>query len=576
MRECITIVKKYPFRKRQAVLASTLILALAVPSLAQAAPQTGTVKPVSYIETAAAMAAHTLVPVKQLAETLGAQVKWDGVERTVTITRGETAAVITAGQSQATVNGKTVDGGAAVTIVDGRAYASLSFINEALNSNAEWNAETRQVSFAQDDYVGRGSAFVNDLFRGDGSTAAGMMNEALSRALPAQVLGLFSQQITAAYGQPLERQTAEVRQDGVHTNAVFVYKTKAGALQFTLRFDRAGALNDLNLAPVSPVPAPAYVKPAYDSGNYTEQEVVIGEGDFALPGTLTIPEGEGPFPVVVLVQGSGPHDRDSSIGGVKVFKDLAAGLASQNIAVLRYEKVTMSHTAKVSVQKEFTLKNESADDAVKAVELLMDMERIDPKRIFVAGHSQGGFAAPMILANVPEDSVAGAILISAPSGSFTDVLVEQQQAAVERLKELGMPPETIAAQEQAAAMWKGIADMVEDPAYSKDNLPPNFPLQPSYWWFEQRDYRAGAAASKQNVPMLVLQGENDWQVSMAQYEGWKEAFKDRTDVTYRSYPKVNHLLAEYDGLSIGMEYNGAANVSKSIVDDIVAWVKAQK
>lgn len=576
MRECIVIVKKYPFRKRQAVLASTLILALAVPTLAQAAPQTGDVKPVSYMETAADIAAHTLVPVKQLAETLGAQVKWDGAERTVTITRGETTAVIAAGQSQATVNGKTVDAGAVVTIVDGRAYASLAFINEALDSHAEWNAETRQVRFAQDDYAGRGSAFVNDLFRGDGATAAGMMNEALSRALPAQVLGLFSQQVSAAYGQPLERQTAEVRQDGVHTNAVFVYKTKAGALQLTLRFDRAGALNDLNLIPVSPVPAAAYQKPAYDNGNYTEQEVVIGEGDFALPGTLTIPEGEGPFPVVVLVQGSGPHDRDSSIGGVKISKDLAAGLASQNIAVLRYEKVTMAHTAKVSARPDFTLKNESADDAVRAVELLQDIDRIDPKRIFIAGHSQGGFAAPIILEHAPEDSVAGAILISAPSGSFTEALVEQQQVALERLKELGMPQETLAAQEQAAAMWKGIADMVEDPAYSMDNLPPSFPLQPSYWWFEQRDYRAGAAASKQNLPMLVMQGENDWQVSMAQYEGWREALKDRSDVTYRSYPKVNHLLAEYDGISIGMEYNGAANVSQAIVDDIAAWVKAQQ
>jgi uncharacterized protein len=576
MRECIVTVKKYPSRKRKAVLASTLILALAMPSLAQAAPQTGAVKSVSYIETAAAMAAHTLVPVKQLAETLGAQVKWDAAERTVTITRGETTAVITAGQSRATVNGKAVDSGTVVTIVEGRAYASLAFINETLGSHADWNAETRQVSFRQNDYEGRGGAFVYDLFRGNGTAAAGMMNEALSRALPAQALGIFGQQVAAAYGQPLERQTAEIREDGVHTNAVFVYKTKAGALQFTIRFDKSGAIDDFNLGPVSPVPTAAYQKPAYDNGQYTEQEVVIGDGDFALPGTLTVPEGDGPFPVVVLVHGSGLHDRDSSIGGVKIFKDLAAGLAAQNIAVLRYEKVTMAHTAKVSARQDFTLKEESADDAVRAVELLQDMDRIDPKRIYVAGHSQGGLATPIILENAPKDSIDGAILISAPSGSFTEVLVEQQQVGLERLKELGMPQEMIAAQEQAAAMWKGIVDMVEDPAYSKDNLPPNFPLQPSYWWFEQRDYSAGAAASEQNIPMLVLQGENDWQVSMAQYEGWKEALKDRTDVTYRSYPKVNHLLAEYEGLSIGMEYNDAANVSKAIIDDIAAWVNSQK
>src|SRR5690606_35774070 len=150
-----------------------------------------------------------------------------------------------------------------------------------------------------------------------------------------------------------------------------------------------------------------------------------------------------------------------------------------------------------------------------------------------------------------------------------------QQEALERLKALNMPQEAIATQEQAAAMWTGIAQMVQDPQYSKDNLPPNFPLQPAYWWFEQRDYKAGEAAKDQALPMLVLQGENDWQVSMAQYEGWKEALKDREDVTFHSYPKVNHLLAEYDGISIGMEYGGTSNVSPAIIDDLTAWVKGQ-
>jgi len=567
-------MKKISIRKRQALLASTLILALAVPpSVAGASTVPSGAQ--SYVQTAASLAAHTLVPVKQLSDTLGAQVKWDAAARTVTITRGESVVVLTAGQSQATVNGKRVDAGAAVTIIDGRAYASLRFINEALGSQAVWDADSRKFSFQPDDYEGLGSAFVHELTRGDRTAAAAMMNEALSRALPVPVLDIFSQQIGAAYGQPLEQQSAEIREDGVHTNAVLVYSTKTGALQFTIRFDKAGAVDDLNIGLAAAAQTAAYQKPAYDSGNYTEQEVVIGEGEFALPGTLTMPKGEGPFPVVVLVHGSGPHDRDSSIGGVKVFKDLAAGLAAHDIAVLRYEKVTMAHTAKVSVRQDFTLKQESVDDAVKAAAMLQDMDRIDPKRIFVAGHSQGGFAAPMIAQHAPAGTIAGAILISAPSGSFTEVLVEQQQEALERLKALGLPQETIAAQEQAVGMWTGIAQMVQDPQYSKDNLPPSFPLQPAYWWFEQRDYEAGEAAKAVEVPMLVLQGENDWQVTMAQYEGWKEALKDRTDVTFHSYPKVNHLLAEYDGISIGMEYSGASNVSKAIIDDLAAWVKAQ-
>jgi hypothetical protein len=73
--------------------------------------------------------------------------------------------------------------------------------------------------------------------------------------------------------------------------------------------------------------------------------------------------------------------------------------------------------------------------------------------------------------------------------------------------------------------------------------------------------------------MLILQGENDWQVSMNQYDGWRNALEHRSDITFISYPKVNHLLVEYDALSVGMEYGIPANVSPNIIKDIVEWIK---
>ena len=81
---------------------------------------------------------------------------------------------------------------------------------------------------------------------------------------------------------------------------------------------------------------PEYSKP----DSFKERDVTVGEGEWKLPGTLTLPNGSGPFPAAVLVHGSGPNDRDETVGGAKVFKDLAEGLASRGIAVLRYEKRT--------------------------------------------------------------------------------------------------------------------------------------------------------------------------------------------------------------------------------------------
>src|SRR5437868_1155092 len=71
---------------------------------------------------------------------------------------------------------------------------------------------------------------------------------------------------------------------------------------------------------------------------FDEREVTVGKGEWELPGTLGLPKGSGPFPAVVLVQGSGPQDRDETMGVNKPFQDIAWGLASNGIAVLRYDK----------------------------------------------------------------------------------------------------------------------------------------------------------------------------------------------------------------------------------------------
>ena len=72
--------------------------------------------------------------------------------------------------------------------------------------------------------------------------------------------------------------------------------------------------------------------------------------------------------------------------------------------------------------------------------------------------------------------------------------------------------------------------------------------------------------------MLIMQGENDVQVSMKQFQDWKSALQSHTNVTYKSYPKVNHILSSYDGISIGTEYTQPSNVSQNIIDDIAKWV----
>ncbi|MDI6863441.1 MAG: DUF3887 domain-containing protein, partial [Pseudothermotoga sp.] len=142
----------------------------------------------------------------------------------------------------------------------------------------------------------------------------------------------------------------------------------------------------------------AYMVPNYaKTDRFKEIECTVEDGRWKLPAILTLPEGEGPFPAVVLVHGSGPNDRDETIGPNKPFKDIAWGLASRGIAVLRYDKRTKVYPEECARMVDtFTINDETVDDAVNALNLLKKFEKIDEKAIFVLGHSLGATMAPRI------------------------------------------------------------------------------------------------------------------------------------------------------------------------------------
>ncbi|MGZ7117560.1 MAG: DUF3887 domain-containing protein, partial [Methanobacterium sp.] len=131
-------------------------------------------------------------------------------------------------------------------------------------------------------------------------------------------------------------------------------------------FNEEGQISGLNLIPTQT----EYHPPEYvNESAFHEIDVTIGEGKWALPGTLTVPEGSGPFPGIVMVHGSGPNDKDETIGPNKPFRDLSWGLASKGIAVLRYDKRTFVHAKQFTpelVQK-ITVKEEVVDDAILAI-----------------------------------------------------------------------------------------------------------------------------------------------------------------------------------------------------------------
>lgn len=508
---------------------------------------------------AAAPPDMSMVPLRAVAEATGAQVAWDAATATVTVTRGDVTLVLRIGEATATLNGTNVPLPAPITVVNGRTMIPLAVLNAALGIEATIAPGTGKP--VVDLVATRALDFMKALAKGTVDTAG--LSPALKAAMPAPRLAAIAAQLQQM-GPIVQMSVVGHTQNAVHENVQFVALIGQIPMDVTIRFDATGLVDDYYMNVYAGPPAAAGSPTYAYEGAFTEKEVVVGAGTaFPLPGTLTLPAaGQGPFPAIVLVHGSGPNDRDETVGGVKPFRDLAQGLASRGIAVLRYEKRTREHSQKVVMLPGFGLQAETTADALLAARFLSEQKSIDPRRIFVLGHSQGGFALPLMLEQDKEKIIAGGIIVAGPN-SFLDTLLEQNRLMIEAK----LLPEA-----QMAFIQQQVA-MVRDPAFNPARPPQGFMLGFPQYFLDLRDPVAPLVA-KQGIPMLIFQGARDFQVPVSQFESWQKELADREAVTFKLYPKLNHVLTEGEGpLGFLDEYQKQANVPVYVIEDITKWIR---
>ena len=341
-------------------------------------------------------------------------------------------------------------------------------------------------------------------------------------------------------------------------------------IDFQTAFDEKGKIGGLFFTPsekalenAEKYSAPAYAKPDL----FEEREVTVGSGEWALPATLTMPKGKGSFPVVVLVHGSGPNDRDETHinPANKPFKDLAWGLASRGVAVLRYEKRTKQHGSKMVENNKFTVKEETVDDALFAVELLRRAEGVDAKQIYVLGHSLGGYLIPRIGKRDPQ--IAGLISLAGATRPLEDTFLEQNTY-------FAMLDGSISKEEQAGLdKLKEVVAKVKSLKEADINSTQNYLYAPVSYWLDLQNYNPPAEAKSLKQPMLILQGERDYQVTMTDFQNWKNALNTKKDVTFKTYLKLNHLFMSGEGTPSPDDYGKTNHVLEQVISDIADWVK---
>ena len=336
-------------------------------------------------------------------------------------------------------------------------------------------------------------------------------------------------------------------------------------IQFTLT--DSGQVAGLYFRPANAPLPPVWQRPTYSRPElFREREVTVGDDAWKLGGTLLIPVGKPPFPAVVLVHGPGPNDRDESIYSNKIFADLAEGLASRGLAVLRYDKRTKIYSAKMS-EMDYTVEQETVEDAARAAALLRHQPEIDANRIFVVGHSLGGYLAPRIAAQ--DGRLAGLVFLAA-NARPVEIMALEQNEYVASLGN-GSSPEV----QKRLADLRAEVVKVRNLAPGKAN-PPVLMGLPLAYLLDLKGYDPLAAAKRLTIPMLFLQGERDFQVTMKDFDLWKAALGGRSNATFRAYPALNHLFLAGEGKSSPAEYRVAGNFSGEAVGGIANWLLAQK
>ena len=309
--------------------------------------------------------------------------------------------------------------------------------------------------------------------------------------------------------------------------------------------------------------------------------------DITLAGTLTIPEGNGPFPAVILISGSGPQDRNEYFMSHRPFLVIADYLTRQGIAVLRYDDrgfgvSTGDHGSATSV--------DFADDAASAVAYLKTRDEIDNEHIGLAGHSEGGLIAPIVAADNAD--VSFIILLAGPGVSGVEIQKQQIESFAPMM---GLTPEQIEEEkgniEQIAALVREtdlgeelnqkiteffLSKMPEGDAFmgmNKEEFISQKLRELNRPWYKYFiDHDPAEFLKEVNVPILAINGSRDVQVSPQNLEYIREATSHNSQVTITEYPGMNHLFQNCTTCMMSEYPNIEITISPIVLEDMSQWI----
>lgn len=421
------------------------------------------------------------------------------------------------------------------------------------------------VAFAEDEEPrARAEALCDALLSGDYAAVAERFDEDMAAMVSEDALRQSSEALLPAMGAHVGRGAVKSAMMDEICAVSIEEKFANGSLIFQFSMDGEGRVAGLGMSP-----ALAAVE---ESGAWTEVELTVeADPSYPLGATLCLPNGAQKPPVVVLVQGSGSSDRDETIGVNRPFADLAHGLAERGVASLRYDKRSYVYP-EIAGQSgtDIDLRGEMLDDVNACIALMRADERVDARRIFVLGHSLGGMMTPAIAAENPD--LAGAISMAGSLRPLWEIIYDQNMEVVKTARAAGLNDD------QAALLDAQLAQLEADMAVLRgdfSDLPDDQLLLgvSVRYWKSIREYQGTNFLDQIQLPMLILQGDADFQIYPdVDYPLWQKALADWDDAQFRLYPNLNHIMAPTQGKRDVTEYMAAAKMSEEVIEDVARFI----
>lgn len=412
----------------------------------------------------------------------------------------------------------------------------------------------------------RASQFLGMLLREHYDSCHQTFDSTLASKVSAEMLSKIGTQFSQFLGEYQGSEAPKLERKEKYDVVLIRLKYEKSTVRLSLSYNAEGKVAGIYFLPGAS--ENSYQLPAYARlGSFSEKKLLVKSGKYQLPAVLTLPNNIENPPVAILLAGSGPNDKDESIGPNKVLKDIALGLASQGVASLRYDKRTLVYGSELNLSKT-GIEEEVIEDALSAIQLLQSQEETRSSAVFLVGHSLGGMCAPLV---AKRSSKVKALVLLAANARPLEVLLPEQYEYIMGLDSLDDEERS-----QMARLSRQLRRLEHEDELKKspaDSLPLGLS---AYYWQSIKRYDQVAVAGKLKQPILVLQGGRDYQVTLKDADIWRRELSSDPKNKIEVLDELNHLFMEGEGKSKPQEYQQPAHVQEVLIRKIADWIKQCK